>query len=70
MARVRPRIVTGRIADDLSNWDASHRLALGNELTGDRPWLGNLYYVAVYDRPLDAEEVPARCSTGWNAGLK
>lgn len=26
----------------LGNWDPSYRLALGNELTGDRPWLGDI----------------------------
>jgi hypothetical protein len=41
----------------LSNWDATYRLALGNELTGDRPWLGEYHLVALYDRALSAEEV-------------
>lgn len=26
----------------LESWDSSYRLALGNELTGDRPWLGDI----------------------------
>jgi VanZ family protein len=26
----------------LENWDTGFRLALGNELTGDRPWLGQV----------------------------
>jgi VanZ family protein len=26
----------------LENWDANYRMALGNELTGDRPWLGEI----------------------------
>ncbi len=36
-----------RLRDDLSaaplrNWDRSYHLALGNELTGNRPWLGEI----------------------------
>ncbi|MBW4482226.1 MAG: LamG domain-containing protein [Tildeniella torsiva UHER 1998/13D] len=45
------------INGDLSNWDATYRLALGNELTSDRPWLGEYHLVAIYDRALSAEEV-------------
>ncbi|PSN79918.1 hypothetical protein C8B47_09195 [filamentous cyanobacterium CCP4] len=41
----------------LTNWDAAFRLALGNELTGDRPWLGEYHLVAVYNRALSEEEV-------------
>lgn len=29
-------------ADPLENWDQSYRFALGNELTYDRPWLGEI----------------------------
>ncbi|MBE9159639.1 hypothetical protein IQ265_22795 [Nodosilinea sp. LEGE 06152] len=45
------------IDGDLSNWDAAFRLALGNELTGDRPWLGEYHLVAIYNRALSGEEV-------------
>jgi len=41
---------------DLSTWQA-FPLVVGNEFTGDRPWLGKLYLVAIYDRALSAEEV-------------
>ncbi|MCA8961479.1 MAG: cadherin-like domain-containing protein, partial [Planctomycetes bacterium] len=41
----------------LGNWDASAKFVLGNEPTGDRPWLGDLRLVAVYDRALDPTEV-------------
>ncbi len=40
-----------------SNWDPGNRLVLGNDVAGDRPWLGRLFYVAVYDRALSDEEV-------------
>jgi hypothetical protein len=40
-----------------NNWDPDYRLVLGNEATGDRPWLGKIAYVAIYDQSLDAREV-------------
>ncbi len=45
------------VAGDFSNWDEGFRLALCNELTEDRPWLGELHRVAIYARALDAAEV-------------
>ena len=53
--------------------DAPHRveqlgphaaLALGNVLAGDRPWLGTLHLVAVYDRALPEDEVGANFEAG------
>jgi PKD repeat protein len=49
--------VGGTVAGDLSNWNSSYRLGLANELTGDRPWLGELHLVAIYDRALSQAEV-------------
>jgi uncharacterized repeat protein (TIGR01451 family) len=43
---------SGTVGGDFSNWDAGFRLALANELTGDRPWLGEFHLVAIYDRVL------------------
>jgi hypothetical protein len=40
-----------------NNWDSSYRLALGNELSGDRPWLGTYHKVAIYDQALAPGEV-------------
>ncbi|WP_158261173.1 MULTISPECIES: DUF1592 domain-containing protein [Pirellulaceae] len=42
---------------DFSNWDEDMAFALANEFTGDRPWLGTLHSVAIYDRALSADEV-------------
>lgn len=45
---------TESISDDpFSNWDARCRVALGNEVTGNRPWLGEVshaYIETAYDR--------------------
>jgi hypothetical protein len=47
------QVITG----NLSNWVASWPFAIGNEVTLDRSWLGEVYLVAVYDRALTGEEV-------------
>jgi VanZ family protein len=51
-------------AGELSTWAADHRLVLGNELTGDRPWLGRLERVVLYDRPLSPAEVAEHHAAG------
>lgn len=48
----------------LANWDASHRLSLANEVTGDRPFLGTLHLVAIYDRPLSIQDVQQNFAAG------
>lgn len=40
-----------------SNWDTSMRLGLANEFSGDRPWQGTFYLVAIYSRDLTAKEI-------------
>lgn len=45
------------IDGDLSNWDQSFQLALANELTQDRPWLGEYHLIAIYNRALSSQEV-------------
>lgn len=34
-----------------ATWDRSYRMALGNELTGRRPWLGEIEFGGPMDRP-------------------
>jgi hypothetical protein len=43
----------------LENWDPGHHLLLGNETTGNRPWLGTLYFIALYNRALSAADITA-----------
>jgi hypothetical protein len=62
----RPEAVSP-IPGTFANWDASFRLALANEFTGDRPWRGDLLLVALYDRPLADEDVQARFRAGPGA---
>lgn len=48
------------VTGDTSNWDSNWRLALANELTKDRPWLGEFYRVSICDRTLSEQEVIGR----------
>ena len=45
------------VRGDCSNWDAGFRLALANELTQDRPWLGELHRVAIYAHAISEQHV-------------
>lgn len=49
---------------DLSNWNSDYRLSLANELTGDRPWVGELSLVAIYGRALTESEVAGNFNAG------
>jgi glycopeptide antibiotics resistance protein len=51
-----------------TNWDPEFPFQLGNEATLDRPWRGNLYLVAVYDRALTAQDVRTNFTAGPAAG--
>lgn len=61
--------VNGRLAaeqsvdGDLSNWNDSFRLAIGNEVTGDRAWQGQVHLLAIYQRALSTEEVVQQFTT-------
>jgi len=48
----------------LSTWNEAYRLSVGNELSGDRPWLGEVHLVAIYARALSPEEVKQNFKAG------
>jgi VanZ family protein len=50
---------------DFSNWDPSFKLVIGNEITGNRPWRGKVYYAAVFDRPLTELEIRQNYLSGF-----
>jgi hypothetical protein len=50
-------IASGTISGNLGNWNPGYGLVLANEWSGGRPWLGSFDLVAIYDRPLDSQEV-------------
>ncbi len=46
------------------NWDPSYEFGLANEINEERPWLGEYYLVAIYDRGLTADEVAQNFAAG------
>jgi VanZ family protein len=54
----------------LSNWDNSYRLTIGNDVTGSRPWKGEIYYVAVYNRALTDREIHNNYLSGFQSKIK
>lgn len=46
-------------------WDTHYPLLVGNENTGDRPWLGTIYEVAIFDRVLSQEEIKQFSHSSW-----
>jgi len=53
-----------KVTGECSNWDGGYRLALANELTRDRPWLGELHRVAIYDRALGNGQIAQNFKAG------
>jgi hypothetical protein len=45
------------ISGNFSNWGQSFRLALGNDLAGNSPWLGEYHLVAIYSRALTDSDI-------------
>ncbi len=48
--------VTETVSGDLDNWQ-DYPFALANELTENRPWLGEIHLLAIFDRALSTDEV-------------
>ena len=42
---------------NFSNWDPEFKLVIANEASGDRPWVGEIYFAAIYDRALAGHEI-------------
>ena len=56
---------TVSVGGNLENWNAEYQFALGNEITGDRPWLGELQMVAVYCKRLGSTQVEQNYAAGY-----
>jgi hypothetical protein len=52
------------VGGSLAAWNDQFELALGNEITGNRAWLGTYRMIAVYSRALTSAEVSARFGSG------
>jgi hypothetical protein len=48
----------------LWNWDSGHRLAMGDEPSGGRPWLGQLRLVAIYQQALTDDQIAQNFAAG------
>lgn len=59
--KLAPTISTG----SLSNWLPERGLAVANEPSLDRPWLGEIYLMAVYCKELSATEVLQNYNDGY-----
>jgi hypothetical protein len=70
--RGRRVYVDGVFTDDLDaegpgrlwNWDAGHRLVLGNETSGGRAWDGQIRLAAVYEYALSDEQIQQNFDAG------
>lgn len=51
-------------AGRLWNWSPNHRLVMGNDVSNDRPWLGQIRFAAVYDRPLSPDQIKQNYEAG------
>ena len=58
------QVVSGSVGGNLSNWDSTYGLALGNEIGAERPWLGIMHLAAVYSRALSQAEVTQNFQAG------
>jgi hypothetical protein len=56
--------VGGDSVGAIARWDPGHFLMLANERSARRPFIGELYQVAIYDRALSADEIAARFDAG------
>ena len=57
-------VKTGSVGGDLGNWDSNFRLGVGNEFDADRPWLGSVHLLAVFDRALSESEIDQNFAAG------
>jgi hypothetical protein len=49
------------------NWDPRFSLQIGNEATGDKPWLGKIFLAALYNRALLADEITRHFQAGFSS---
>ena len=49
---------------DFSDWDLTYHLNVVNDQTRNRPWLGTLYLIAIYDRDLSEQEILQNFAAG------
>ncbi len=58
----------GQTPGTMDNWDSSYHLVVANELGATRPWLGDLFLMAIYDRALTPEQIQTNFAAGGGSG--
>jgi hypothetical protein len=58
------QVASGSIGGNFSNWNSNYPLALANEPSLERPWLGTYHLAAVYGRALSAQEIQQNYQAG------
>ena len=54
------RLCDDTLAGSFKNWDPSYKLVIGNEADGSKPWLGEIFYAAIYDRAVSEKEIQSK----------
>jgi hypothetical protein len=62
---VNQNVVDPQKGGTLANWDNTFALVLGNEVSGDRSWQGEIKFVAVHSRAMSVTQV----MQNYNAGV-
>ena len=57
-------VATNTVAGDMNRWSDGCRLVVGNEVSGDRPWRGEIALLAFYSRALAADEIERNFAAG------
>ena len=57
-------VATNTVAGDMNRWPDDCRLVVGNEISGDRPWRGEIGLVALYSTALTAAEIAQNFAAG------
>lgn len=60
----------GNYSENFSNWDPSYFLTIANEFSSDRPWLGTIHKVAIFNHPQSHNEIIKIYKNGIYAGLQ
>jgi|GEM_PF-2703459 len=56
------QIATQTVSGNLSNWLDTYTLQVANRIGLNRPWLGELYKIAIYNKDLSASEISTNYS--------
>ncbi len=59
-------ITQGTKSGNFDNWHQIYSVAIGNEITGNKAWLGKIYLAAVYHKALNTEQVNQNYDAGFD----